>query len=154
MLPPLSSMHLVNCCVAPAQLLPQAGLLWEALLAWRLEFCASPGRGSLLLPPLKRPVTAWPMVEPIATPLVTLVSFSRTGVGAESMWRRKGLRGCASNVSEHTAAHRGCRRLGLGRRVRGRGRSGGVRGGPGLLLVGRVGGSPGRNGGTSRGSAG
>lgn len=70
MLPPLSSMHLVNCCVAPAQLLPQAGLLWEALLAWRLLFCASPGRGSLLLPPpLKRPVTAWPIVEPIATPL-------------------------------------------------------------------------------------
>jgi hypothetical protein len=63
------------------------------------------------------------------------------------------LRGCASDASEHTAAHRG-RLGGLGRRLPGGGRSGGVRGGPRLLLVGRLGRSPGRDGGASGSPAG
>lgn len=77
MLPPCSSMHLVNCWVAPAQLLPQAWLLaFCPLFAWTLLLAASAGRGSLLLLPPKRPETAWPMVEPIATPLLfALLAF-------------------------------------------------------------------------------
>jgi hypothetical protein len=68
-------MHLVNCSVAPAQLLPQVLLLevWGAACAW--VDCA----GSLLLPPPKMLLmplpTTWPMEEPIATPLFYHVSF-------------------------------------------------------------------------------
>ena len=63
MLPPFSSMHFVNCCVAPAQLLPQLLFCWVgAAAAWT-------GSAGALEPPEKRPPMAWPMEDPIATPL-------------------------------------------------------------------------------------
>ncbi len=62
MLPPFSSMHLVNCWVAPAQLLPQLLFCcWAGAAAWT-------GSAGALEPP-KRPPIAWPMEDPIATPL-------------------------------------------------------------------------------------
>lgn len=64
MLPPLSSMHLVNCCVAAWQLLPHCCCCW---VAWACTGC---GAGSDE-PPEKRPPMAWPTDEPMATPLRT-----------------------------------------------------------------------------------
>ena len=68
MLPLCSSMHLVNCSVAPAQLLPQ-------LVVWAAWACAgaAAGSGALLLEPPQRLLmplpTTWPIEEPMATPL-------------------------------------------------------------------------------------
>ncbi len=67
MFPLWSSMHLVNCSVAPAQLLPQLLLFWAGAAAW-----VGAAGASLLLPPhrlLMPPPTTWPIEEPIATPL-------------------------------------------------------------------------------------
>jgi hypothetical protein len=59
-------MHLVNCSVAPAQLLPNVLLLVCAA-------CACVGSGAALDEPPKRPLmllpTTWPIEEPMATPL-------------------------------------------------------------------------------------
>jgi len=68
MLPLCSSMHLVNCSVAPAQLLPQLLLFWAACAC-----VACAGSAALLEPPqrLLMPLpTTWPIEEPIATPLL------------------------------------------------------------------------------------
>ena len=60
-------MHCVKDCVAAWQLLPQLELLlacWAATGAW------AAGRGSAgVEPPEKKPPIAWPMEDPIATPL-------------------------------------------------------------------------------------
>lgn len=64
-------MHLVNCSVAPAQLLPQLLLFWAGAAA-----CVG-AAASLLLPPhrlLRPPPTTWPIEEPIATPLCIVPS--------------------------------------------------------------------------------
>lgn len=71
MFPPLSSMHFVKFCVAPAQLLPHALVLLAPLCAAAgTDDCASAGADE---PPPKRPPTAllrvWPMADPTATPL-------------------------------------------------------------------------------------
>lgn len=70
MLPLCSSMHLVNCSVAPAQLLPQLLLLCAAC-AW----VACAGSGALLDEPPNRLLmplpTTCPIEEPMATPLKT-----------------------------------------------------------------------------------
>lgn len=69
MLPWCSSMHLVKDWVAPAQLLPQV-LLFSVeegaagATAWGLASATEEEP-----PPEKRPPMAWPMEEPIATPL-------------------------------------------------------------------------------------
>lgn len=68
MLPPCSSMHLVNCWVASAQLPPQVCCCWAgAALAWGAGAAAS-----LELPPkrdeMPLPMTC-PIEEPMATPL-------------------------------------------------------------------------------------
>jgi len=67
MLPLCSSMHLVNCSVAPAQLLPQLVLFCAAGAG-----AAAAASGALLEPPqrLLMPLpTTWPIEEPMATPL-------------------------------------------------------------------------------------
>jgi hypothetical protein len=68
MLPLCSSMHRVNCSVAPAQLLPQLWLFWADC-----DCTGAAASGLELLPPPKSPLrllpTTWPMEEPIATPL-------------------------------------------------------------------------------------
>lgn len=63
MLPPCSSMHLVNCWAAPAQFQPW---LWAVLACWVLLYCSAGASEEL---PVKSEPTAWPMEEPIATPL-------------------------------------------------------------------------------------
>lgn len=62
-------MHLVNCSVAPAQLLPHWPLLWLLWAATALFWSTGSAAAVLLPPKPKRPLTAWPTVEPIATPL-------------------------------------------------------------------------------------
>lgn len=74
MLPLLSSMHFVNCCVAPWQLLPQLLLFWadSAWVAWV-------GSGALEPPPqrLEMPLpTMWPTEEPMATPAAVLAIWA------------------------------------------------------------------------------
>lgn len=94
MLPPCSSMHLVNCSVAPWQLLPQL-LLVCALCA--CVDCA--GSGALLPDPPNRLLmplpTTWPIDEPMATPLLYVCVCAHHSVSPSSFFvsskdRRKG----------------------------------------------------------------
>lgn len=145
-------MHLVNCSVAPAQLLPQLLLVWAACAC-----VAGAGSAALLEPPhrLLMPLpTTWPIEEPIATPLcyapktdVSHLAFTSPGLG----WL---VRGGAGHLAEETGAlgDGGGRSLG-GHRCRGSAGSrgsgvGGCR--AGLLLLGRGG----RRAGGDRGPAG
>jgi len=67
MLPLLSSMHLVKDWVAPEQLLPQVLLF---VVSDEVDWTGAAGAASALEPPLKKPPMAWPMEEPMATPLL------------------------------------------------------------------------------------
>lgn len=66
MLPLWSSMHLVNCDAAGAQL----SCICCVCCVFTAEACCSAGAASLL-PPEKKPPMAWPTEEPMATPLLS-----------------------------------------------------------------------------------
>lgn len=76
MLPPCSSMHVVNDLVASAQLLPQELFCVWAAGAAAAALCWT-GSAGAEEPPPKKPPMAWPMEEPTATPLCTLRLVSR-----------------------------------------------------------------------------
>lgn len=74
MLPFCSSMHFVNCWVAPAQLLPHWEVVWDSAPAATGEADWA-WAGASEEPPEKRPPMAWPTEEPMATPLKGLLAF-------------------------------------------------------------------------------
>lgn len=141
MLPPCSSMHLVNCCVAPWQLLPQLWLAMGAVWPAACTCCSAGAAGAE--PPPKKPPMAWPMELPTATPLSFGVHESVVQARGKVCGERKRhedgayVRGGAGHLAEEAGALRGGRGPGCVRRLGGRGRVGGGR--PGLLLLGRGG---------------